>query len=311
MVSMNKPRVFIIGGGGMVGATTAHALASTETVKDIVLIDVAAELVRGQAADLNHATAYSQGVRVRVGSYEDIGPDDIIVITSGRPRQPGQTRLELQEANEAIIRDVTQRVMASGGPAFIVVVANPVDVMTHVAWETSGLPREWVFGTGTMLDTARLRVTLANALDVAQSDVSAYILGEHGDSSFAALSSATVGGLPLAALPRYRPELVETIEDDIRRTAADIIAAKKSTYFGIANVVVKVVQALGQSDASVLPVSTVLQGEYGLRDVAVSVPSLVSSAGAHPVDGYPLSKLELGQLQHSADVVAAAIRHEG
>jgi L-lactate dehydrogenase len=310
MVGMNKRRVFIIGGGGMVGATAAHVLASTETVREIVLIDVAAELVRGQASDLNHATAFTSGVRVRVGDYADIGEHDIAVVTSGRPRQPGQTRLELQEANEAIMRDVVGRIMAAQAPAFIVVVANPVDVMTYVAWQTSGLPRQRVIGTGTMLDTARLRVTLAGALGVAQPDVQAYVLGEHGDSSFAALSSANVGGLPLSSLPAYQPELLRTIEADIRRTAADIIAAKRSTYFGIANVVARVVQALNADVPSVLPVSTVLDGPYDLSDVALSVPTLVSDDGARPVDGYPLDAAERSQLHHAAAVIAAAIRHE-
>jgi L-lactate dehydrogenase len=306
---MNR-KVFIVGGGGMVGATAAHALALTETAREIVLIDVAEELVRGQAADINHATAHTSGVRVRVGDYDEIAEDDIVVITSGLPRKAGQSRLELQEANEGIVREVVGRVMAQGKPVFIVVVTNPVDVMTYVAWKESGLPRERVFGTGTMLDTARLRVTLANSLNVAVPDVLAYVLGEHGDSSFAALSSASVGGVALADVPGYKPELTETIEADIRKSAAGIIAAKKSTYYGISSVVAKIVQALSHRDGTVLPVCSVLQGEYGLDDVVVGLPSLVSSAGVRVLESYPLSLGERKQLKLSAAVVKAAIRHE-
>ena len=297
---MQKRTVYIIGAGGMVGATAAHAIAIKEVAHDIALIDVAEELVHGQAMDINHATAYTNGVHVRVGTYEEIAEDDIVVITCGIAQKPGQPRLELLEINSKIIEDVVKKVMAQGKPVFILMVANPVDILTQVALKASGLPKERVFGTGTSLDTARLRVTLANHLNVSQQEVEAYILGEHGDSSFPALSSASIGGVPLAKFPGFKPEMTATIDKDIRDAAYKIIEAKKSTYYGIGHVVATIVEAMQHDTASIFPVCSLTEGEYGLRDVVIGLPSLVSTRGAQILDGYPLSEAEQKQLQASA-----------
>lgn len=298
--------VFIIGAGGMVGATAAQALAIKEVVNDIVLIDVAEDLVRGQATDINHATAFTNGVHVRVGSYSEIKEDDIVVITCGLPQKPGQTRLELLEVNSNIIRDVISKVMAQGQPVFILMVTNPVDVLTYVALETSGLPKERVFGTGTTLDSARLCVTLANALHVSQQQVQAYILGEHGDSSFPALSSAKIGGVPLTNFPGFQQNLIKTIDQDIRDAAYKIIEAKKSTYYGIGNVVAKIVEAMVRNTSSIFPVCSLTTGEYGLDNVVVGLPSLVSTEGVQILDDYPLSVSEQQRLNESAEIVKEA-----
>jgi L-lactate dehydrogenase len=304
---MHKRSVFIIGGGGMVGATAAQAIAIKEVVHDIVLIDVAEDLVRGQAMDINHATAFTNGVHVRVGDYDDIKEDDIIIITSGAAQKPGQTRLELLDINAKIMRDVVSKVMKQGKPVFIMVVANPVDVLTYVAWQESGLPKERVFGSGTTLDTARLRVTLANALHVSQGNVHALILGEHGDSSFPVRSQIRIGGVPIYDFPGFKPAMLETIDEDIRRAAYQIIEAKKSTYYGIGNVVARLVESLVRGTKSVHPVCSLATGEYGLDDVVIGLPSLVSSQGVAILDGYPLDDTERQQLQHSADIIREAI----
>jgi L-lactate dehydrogenase len=304
----SRQTVFIIGAGGMVGATAAHALAIKEIVSDIALIDVADELVRGQAMDISHATAYTHGVRVRVGDYSEIKEDDIIVITCGLPQKPGQPRLELLGVNAKIIEDVVSKVMAQGKPVYIVMVSNPVDVLTHVALRTSGLPKERVFGTGTTLDTARLTVALASELHVSQKAIQAYILGEHGDSSFPALSHATIGGIPLTDFPGFDPELVANIESDIRAAAYQIIEAKRSTYYGIGHVVAKIVQALTHDTASIYPVCSLVSGEYGLQDVVIGLPSLVSSKGVKILENYPLSKSELKRLHTSAKIIQTATK---
>jgi L-lactate dehydrogenase len=303
---MRAQSVFVIGAGGMVGATAAHALAIKEIVNDIVLIDVAKDLVHGQAMDINHATAYTNGVHVRVGDYDEIKEDDIVVITCGLAQKPGQTRLELLEANSNIIKDVVGKVMAQGKPVFILMVANPVDVLTHVALKASGLPKERVFGTGTSLDTARLKVTLAHKLHVSQKAVQAYILGEHGDSSFPALSNASIGGIPLTAFPGFEPQMVEGVADEIRAAAYKIIETKRSTYYGIGHVVAKVVEAMLRDTGTIFPVCSLAEGEYGLKDVVLGLPSLVSSHGARILEGYPLSKLEEKQLQDSAAIIRKA-----
>lgn len=292
----------------MVGATAAHTLAMQNVAGDIALIDVAEELVAGQATDINHAVGYSSGVRVHVGDYNEIQEDDIVVITSGLPQKPGQSRLELIGANAGIIRDVVGKVMAQGKPVFILMVTNPVDVLTYVAWEASGLPKERVFGTGTMLDTSRLRVTLANRLGVLQSSVHGMVLGEHGDSSFVAMDNITIGGIPLPKFPGYAEKAMDGMEQEIREVVYSIIEAKKSTYFGISRVVSKVVEALSHTDGTVLPVCSVVDGEYGLgRDLVLGLPSLVSSNGAQILEGYPLNSAEQSKLSASAAIVREAI----
>jgi L-lactate dehydrogenase len=306
---MHKRSVFIIGGGGMVGATAAQAIAIKEIASDIVLIDVAEDLVRGQAMDINHATAYTNGVHVHVGSYTDIQENDIVIITCGAPQKPGQSRLELIDTNVRIVKDVVGKVMQQGKQVYIVMVTNPVDVLTHVALTESGLPKERVFGTGTMLDTARLRVTLANVLHVSQRHIHAFVLGEHGDSSFPALSHASVSGVPLADFPGFKPGIIQTIDEDIRRAAYQIIEAKKSTYYGIGHVVAQVVEALQRETASILPVCSLAEGEYGIDGVVLGLPTLVSAKGVRILDKYPLDAAEQRKLHDSADVLRNTAKH--
>jgi L-lactate dehydrogenase len=300
---MNKPSVFIVGAGGMVGAAAASAIALKEIANDIALIDIAEDLVKGQALDISHATAYSDGVNVRVGDYSDIKEDDIVVITSGVPQKPGQSRRELISTNAKIMESVVKNVMKQGKPVFIIVVANPVDTLTHVALKASGLPKSRVFGTGTTLDTARLRVTLAQQLGVSQQHVHAYILGEHGDSSFPALSVANIAGIPLDKFPGFKPDMAKTIHQEIREAAYKIIEAKKATYFGIGHAVAKLVEALIRPTANIYPVCSLAEGEYGLKDVVIGLPTMISPSGVRILDGYPLSDAEHKSLLESAAIV--------
>jgi L-lactate dehydrogenase len=303
---MTGQTVFIIGAGGMVGATAAQAIAIQQVASNIALIDVAEELVAGQATDISHATAFTDGVHVRVGAYDEIKDNDIVVITCGLAQKPGQTRLELLQVNAGIIKDVVGKVMAGGAKPYIVMVANPVDVLTHVALKASGLPKQRVFGSGTTLDTARLRVTLAQNLSVSQKEVEAYVLGEHGDSSFPALSGASIGGIPVVKFPGFKSEMTDTIAQDIRDAAYRIIEAKKSTYYGIGSVVAQIVAALMRDKASILPVCSLAEGEYGLDGVVIGLPTLVNKHGVRIIDGYPLSDDEQAALQKSASVIREA-----
>lgn len=303
---MRKRSVFVIGAGGMVGSAAAHSIAIREIAQEVVLIDVAEDMARGQALDINHAAAFTDGVHVRAGNYDEIKEDDIIVITCGLSQKPGQTRLDLLEVNAGIIKDVVAKVMKQGKPVFILMVSNPVDILTQVAIEASGLPKERVFGSGTTLDSARLRVTLANQLHVSQQQVQAFILGEHGNSSFPALDSATIAGTPLEKFPGFEPEMVANIEQEIRQAAYDIIAAKRSTYYGIGNTIARIVEAMMRDVPSVLSVSALAEGEYGLHDIAIGLPSLVSSRGVQILDDYPLTANEQQKLEASAEVLRAA-----
>lgn len=308
---MIRPKVFVIGAGGMVGATAASALAFKEVAHDIILIDIAEELADAHATDINHATAYTSGVHVRKGDYDDIAEGDIIVITCGVAQKPGQTRLDLLTTNVHIIKDVVGKIKQQGKLVPIVMVSNPVDVLTYVATKEAGLPKGRVFGTGTTLDTARLRVTLANTLDVSQQHMHGYVLGEHGDSSFPALSAMTIAGIPVADFPGYKPEMTESIDEDIRAAAYRIVAAKTASKYGIGQVVAQLVEALMRDSKAIYPVCSLAHGEYGLHDVVLGLPHTVSAQGVSILDNYPLSTEEQQKLAASAEVVEAAIKSVG
>ena len=305
---MNKQKLVIVGGGGMVGATAAYACALRSVVEEIVLIDRNADLVWGQAADINDAMGLDRNVEVRAGDYSDIATDDIVVITAGSPQMPGQTRLELVGVNANIMRDIVKNIMAGGAKPYLVVVSNPVDVLTYVALKESGLPKARVFGTGTTLDTSRLKSYLADALNVDSKAVDAYILGEHGDSSFSTIETAQVGEVPIREYPGFTDELVDNIEQKIRDRAYRVIDTKKSTYFAIGFVISKIVSALRHSAHTVYPVCSLAEGEYGLDNVVLGLPSTISSDGVKILAGYPLTEREQAALRHSAEVVSEIIR---
>lgn len=305
---MNKQKLVIVGGGGMVGATAAYACALRSVVEEIVLIDRNADLVWGQAADINDAMGLDRNVEVRAGDYSDIATDDIVVITAGSPQMPGQTRLELVGVNANIMRDIVKNIMAAGAKPYLVVVSNPVDVLTYVALKESGLPKARVFGTGTTLDTSRLKSYLADALNVDSKAVDAYILGEHGDSSFSTIETAQVGEVPIREYPGFTDELVDNIEQKIRDRAYRVIDTKKSTYFAIGFVISKIVSALRHSAHTVYPVCSLAEGEYGLDNVVLGLPSAISSDGVKILAGYPLTEREQAALRHSAEVVSEIIR---
>ena len=304
---MGKQKVVIVGAGGMVGASTAYALALRSVVEEIVLIDRSEDMAWGQAADINDAMGLDRSVSVRLGTYDDIATDDIVVISAGAPQQPGQTRMELLGVNVGIMRDIIQNIMKNGAQPYLVVVSNPVDVMTYVALKESGLPKNRVMGTGTTLDTSRLKSLIADGLGVNSRDVDAYILGEHGDSSFSTIETAQIGEIPLREYPGYTDELVENVEQKIRDLAYKIIETKKSTYFAIGFVVSKIVSALRQSTSTIYPVCSLVEGEYGLENVVLGLPSMINDEGVKILAGYPLTDRERDALHASSRVVQQAI----
>ena len=304
---MGKQKVVIVGAGGMVGASTAYALALRSVVEEIVLIDRTEDMAWGQAADINDAMGLDRSVSVRPGTYDDIATDDIVVISAGAPQQPDQTRMELLGINVGIMRDIIQNIMKNGAQPYLVVVSNPVDVMTYVALKESGLPKNRVMGTGTTLDTSRLKSLIADGLGVNSRDVDAYILGEHGDSSFSTIETAQIGEIPLREYPGYTDELVENVEQKIRDRAYKIIETKKSTYFAIGFVVSKIVSALRQSTSTIYPVCSLVEGEYGLENVVLGLPSMINDEGVKILAGYPLTDRERDALHASSRVVQQAI----
>ncbi len=304
---MSKQKLVIVGGGGMVGASAAYACALRSVVEEIILIDRNPDLAWGQAADINDAMGIDRNVVVRAGDYDDIKDDDIVVITAGAPQLPGQTRLELIGTNAVIMRDIIRQVRKNNATPYIVVVSNPVDVLTYVALKESGLPKNRVFGTGTTLDTSRLKSYLADELQVESKAVDAYILGEHGDSSFSTIETAQVGEVPLRDYPGFEEELINDVEQKIRDRAYRVIEAKKSTYFAIGFVISKIVSALRRSTCTVYPVCSLAEGEYGLENVVLGLPSIVSSDGVKILPGFQFTDRQRAALHQSAEVVKSAI----
>lgn len=306
---MNKQKLLIVGGGGMVGATAAYACALRSVIEEIVLIDRSEDLAWGQAADINDAMGIDRNVVVHTGNYSDINDDDIVVITAGAPQLPGQTRLELIDVNAKIMRDIVKNIMANGAKPYLVIVSNPVDVLTYVALKESGLPKNRVFGTGTALDTSRMKSYLANAFNVDSKAVDAYILGEHGDSSFSTIETAQIGEVPIREYPGFTEEMIDGIEQKVRDRAYRVIETKKSTYFAIGFVVSKIVSALRKSTHTVYPVCSLTEGEYGLNNVVLGLPSTISSDGVKILAGYPLTEREKESLNKSAGIIAEMISH--
>ena len=306
---MNKQKLLIVGGGGMVGATAAYACALRSVIEEIVLIDRSEDLAWGQAADINDAMGIDRNVVVHTGNYSDINDDDIVVITAGAPQLPGQTRLELIDVNAKIMRDIVKNIMANGAKPYLVIVSNPVDVLTYVALKESGLPKNRVFGTGTTLDTSRMKSYLADAFNVDSKAVDAYILGEHGDSSFSTIETAQIGEVPIREYPGFTEEMIDGIEQKVRDRAYRVIETKKSTYFAIGFVVSKIVSALRKSTHTVYPVCSLVEGEYGLNNVVLGLPSTISSDGVKILAGYPLTEREKESLDKSAGIITEMISH--
>ena len=306
---MNKQKLLIVGGGGMVGAAAAYACALRSVIEEIVLIDRSEDLAWGQAADINDAMGIDRNVVVHTGNYSDINDDDIVVITAGAPQLPGQTRLELVDVNAKIMRDIVKNIMANGAKPYLVIVSNPVDVLTYVAIKESGLPKNRVFGTGTTLDTSRMKSYLADAFNVDSKAVDAYILGEHGDSSFSTIETAQIGEVPIREYPGFTEEMIDGIEQKVRDRAYRVIETKKSTYFAIGFVVSKIVSALRKSTHTVYPVCSLTEGEYGLNNVVLGLPSTISSDGVKILAGYPLTEREKESLNKSAGIIAEMISH--
>lgn len=308
-------KVTIIGAGS-VGATVAYTLVATGSVGEIVLIDVNVEKAKGEALDIRQATPYLSPVKIYYGTYEDAVGSDIVIVTSGVGRKPGQSRIDLTQTNVNILKSIAPQIVKYVPDAIYLFVANPVDVLTYVFCKITGVPKNRVIGTGTTLDSIRLRTRLSELYSVNQQQVHAYVLGEHGDSSFVAWSTADISGIPLAeyeqtitvkgALP-VTPYEREEVETYVKKSGGQIIAGKGATFYGIAASVTKIVNAIYSSAYTVLPVSTVLDGEYGISEVALSTLCAIGGEGIISTLTPKLSDEELAKMQNSAKVLKDVI----
>ncbi|MCZ7568554.1 MAG: L-lactate dehydrogenase [Ardenticatenaceae bacterium] len=303
-------RVAVIG-AGLVGATFAYALMISGLVSEIVLVDADHERAVGEAMDLSHGVPFVRNVQVWAGDYDDVRDADITVITAGANQKPGETRLDLVKRNLAILRDIIARVTASENRGIIVVVANPVDVLAYAAWKLSGLPAGRVIGSGTILDTARFRHHIGRHFRVDPRSVHAYIVGEHGDSEVALWSSANIGNVPLEQFEAYDEAALAQIFEETRTAAYQIINRKRATYYAIGLGVTRLVEAILHDQRSVLSVSTLVQGEYGVEGIYLSLPCVVGAGGVLARLSPPISSDEIAGLHASAGVLRATLAEVG
>ena len=311
-----QKKVTIIGAGS-VGATTAFALLARGAATEVVLIDVNTEKAKGEALDIKQATPFIDNCDIYAGTYADAVGSDIVIVTSGIGRKPGQSRLELVQTNVGIIKEIAKDIVKVAPKALYILVANPVDILTYAFLKYTGLPKNQVFGTGTVLDTIRLRTRLAEIYNVNKQQVHANVLGEHGDTSFVSWSTATIAGVPLDEfnasiasaynIPNeYKREDVETY---VRKSGGKIISRKGSTIYGIGMTSTHIVKSLSGAAETAMTVSSLHEGEYGIKDVCLSSLSLVDYTGVRSIITQKLSDDELRKLYESAEALKSVIKN--
>ncbi len=312
-----RPRKVVIVGAGAVGSTFAYALAQSGLADEIALLDANHELALGQVLDLAHGQAFFPSVQIHEGKRTDYTDAHMIVITAGAKQQPGESRLELLQRNAKIIQSIVDEIVLQNSPAVLVVVSNPVDILTYVAHQRSGWPRGRVVGSGTVLDSARFRQLLSRHCGVDVHNVHAYMLGEHGDSEFAAWSMTNVAGMPVEQFCRLHSKSDDwqvarrKIVEEVRRSAYHIIDYKGATWFAVGLALTRVAAAILRNQHSVLSISSVLEGEYGLSGVSLGVPCIVSQEGVERVLRVALPPDEQSALEKSAAVLHEAIDELG
>ena len=305
MITATDNRKVVLIGTGMVGMSYAYALLNQNACDELVLIDLDKERARGEAMDLNHGLAFSAShMKIRAGDYSDCANADIVVICAGVAQKPGETRLALLKRNAQVFRSVIEPVTRSGFNGIFLVATNPVDIMTRITCQLSGFNPGRVLGSGTALDTARLRYLLGEYLQVDPKNVHAYVMGEHGDSEFVPWSQAMAATIPILNLCREgeqgisRSKLQE-IAGQVKRAAYEIIDAKQATYYGIGMALTRITRAVLGDENSVITVSAMLKGEYGQRDVFAGVPCVINGNGIRRVLELSLTEEELKQFATS------------
>lgn len=302
-------------GSGSVGSTIAYTLAVTGIANEIVMIDINQERSKGEAMDINQGTPFCGPVSIYSGTYFDAADSDIVIITSGIPRKPGQSRLDLAQTNIDVCKSIIPDIVRSAPNAFYIIVSNPVDILTYAFCKLSGIPENRIIGSGTILDTARLRTCLSEKFKISQQNVHAYVMGEHGDSSFITWSLANISNIPITEyghsifnIPGQIPTLdFKEIEDYVRKSGARVIERKGATFYAISISVCHICKSLLNGMDSTMTVSTMLRGEYGISDVCLSILNVVGSEGIKGRIISPLSDDELLLLQKSAETLKEKI----
>lgn len=302
--NVNIRKVAIIG-CGFVGSTSAFSLIQTGLFTEMVLIDIDQQRAEGEAMDLSHGGAYSQPIHIYAGTYDDIVDAGLIVITAGANQKPNETRLDLVKKNVTIFKSIIPEITKRQCEGILLIVSNPVDILTYVTLKLSHFPSHRVIGSGTVLDTARFKYVLGRHLQVDPRDVNAYIIGEHGDSELAVWSHAQVAGIHINHFCELRghfehQETMYQLAKEVKESAYEIIERKQATYYGIAVAVKRIAEAIVKDEHAVLPVSSVMNGEFGLQDICLSIPTVIGRDGVEMVVDIYLNNEENEKLQKSA-----------
>ena len=311
MVVLNNMKAAIVG-CGFVGSASAFALMESGLFSEIVLIDADRNKAEGEALDISHGLSFAKPMQLYAGDYDDISDASIIIVTAGAGQKPGETRLDLVHKNVGIFKSIIPEIAKKNKDAILLIVANPVDILTYAALKLSGYPSNRVFGSGTVLDTARLKYLLGEHLGVDSRSVHAFIVGEHGDSEIVAWSSANVSGIPLHNFCEMRgyfdhDSSMERIAEDVKNSAYKIIEKKRATYYGIAMSVRRICEAIVRDEKSILPISCMQKGDNGISDIAISMPAIVGRNGVEGNVPIRLNDKEKADLKKSADTLKGVI----
>lgn len=306
-MKVNSRKVAVIG-CGFVGSSSAFALMQSGLFSEMVLIDADTKRAEGEAMDISHGISFARPMQIYAGNYDDITDAAIIVITAGANQKPDETRLDLIKKNAAIMKSIVGEIKKRDFGGILLIVSNPVDILTLIALKESGYPSNRVIGSGTVLDTGRFKYLLGEHLDADSRSVHAFIIGEHGDSELAAWSNARIGGLKVNDFCELRghfnhEQSMKKIFENVRNSAYEIIERKHATYYGIAMAVKRICEAIVRNEKSILPVSSLMTGEYGLNDVVLSIPAVVDETGVQKVIPIELNDEELTKLKDSANIL--------
>ena len=311
---MNTNRKVVLVGAGFVGMSRAYSLLNQGGVNELVLIDVNKDKTVGEEMDLSHGLPYApHKMKIKAGDYDECKDANIVVITAGLAQKPGQSRLELAVANAKIMKDITENVMKSGFNGVFIVASNPVDLMSYVVAQVSGMPKSRVIGSGTVLDTARLRYLIAEYLEVSSKNVHAYILGEHGDSSLVPWEHCYVGCKKIIDIMKdnnHPMEDLKKIHDGVWQAAYEIIDKKKATYYGIGMALNRLVKAVLNDENAILTVSTYQNGEYGQEGMYIGVPAIINKNGVKDILQLKLNEEDQAKFNHSCEIMKENIKNE-
>ena len=302
-------------GAGSVGATIAYTLSGQNIASEIVMIDINKEKVAGEVMDIEQGTCFRDPISIVAGEYEDAKDSDIVIITSGIARKPGQTRIELTQTNVNILKSITPEIVKAAPNAIYIIVSNPVDIMTYVFTKISGLPERQIIGSGTVLDTARLKFGLSDHFGVAQKNIHAYVFGEHGDTSFIPWSGAYISGVSVDEfyeVMKSKGRDIKELDKDamltyVQKSGGTIIANKGATFYAVSRAVCQICSRVNAASDSIATVSSMMHGEYGIEDVCLSTLTLLGPNGIQGKIPMRMNKAEIAKLQASADALKAVI----